>query len=222
VADDLLPLLSERDRERFRGPERRDLPDEDLSLLVVEVPTEQVARTRGVTAAVPAGDGRSLIVVRGGRSYLDWRHVWACGPASAEESRPPDCVQPRPEGAVSHSWPFVDFGPPPAVAPHPSQPHAHVAASRFEVPVRVPGRGVPHVVRLSSQWPARWRITRVTGVAFEGPLPGAEIRLLDGKAATGVVEMEFAPSTAPWAWIPHVIEVSAENEHLLDSYRRPH
>jgi hypothetical protein len=60
----------------------------------------------------------------------------------------------------------------------------------------------------------------VTGVEFEGRLLGAEIRLLDGKAATGVVEMEFAPSTAPWAWIPPVVEVSAGDEHLLDSYRR--
>ena len=56
---------------------------------------------------------------------------------------------------------------------------------------------------------------------FEGRLPGADIRLLDRNAATGVVEMEIAPSPAPWVWIPPVIEVSAENEHLLDSYRRP-
>jgi hypothetical protein len=61
----------------------------------------------------------------------------------------------------------------------------------------------------------------VTGVQVEGPLPGAEIRLPDGNPATGVVEMEFAPSTAPWVWIPPLIEVSAENEHLLDTYRVP-
>ncbi len=59
----------------------------------------------------------------------------------------------------------------------------------------------------------------MTGVEFEGKLPGEEIRLADNREATGVVEFEFTPGDPPWLWIPHVTEVTEDCQHLLESFR---
>jgi hypothetical protein len=78
-------------------------------------------------------------------------------------------------------------------------------------------------MRIANQWPLQIRITRVSGVDFEGPLPGAEIRLLDTRAATGTIEVEVSSTglgpAADWLADPPIIEVTAANEHLLTPFR---
>lgn len=214
AADDLISLLAEQDPDMFTAPAHEDLHEEDFTLLALKVPDAAVGRTAAVVAVAPADLGRSAIVVRADRSFLDWVHVRLCDPTG-------DCLEPRSQRAISHHWPFVEFGPQPAEGASPWESKTRAVGSRFEVPVRLTGRGVPHTIRATNQWPARWRITAVRGVDFEGTVPGVEIRLADTEASTGVVEFAFDPFSPPWLWIPPVLEVSDGNEHLLESFGRP-
>jgi hypothetical protein len=221
AADDLMPLLTERDPNLFGKP--LHLVDPNFSLLVVKVPNAAIVRTRGIIAAVPVGDSRSAIVVRGERSYLDWIHMRRCD-STSDRGRAASygCVEPRTDRPVPHNWPYVEFGEPVPSSNTNLPDHRYGRSVHFEVPVHTPGHGTPHIVRAADEWPATWRIARVSGVEFEGKLPGAEIRLPDGREATGVVEFEFtaaAPVDLPWVWVPHVIEVAQANEPLLEPFR---
>jgi len=221
AADDLMALLTARNPTAFTAAPQ-PLSGEDPSLLVVKVPNAAIPQTQGVIAAVPIDGSRSVIAVRGGRSYLDWTRMRRCrwtidwnGPSSYR------CAEPRRDRPVPQNWPYVEF----SDVPSPSETapdHAYDWSVRYAVPVRTPGLGVPHIVRTANEWPATWRIVRVDGVEFEGALPAEEIRLPDTRAASGVVELEFtapAPNDLPWVWLPHVIEVAHDNEHLLESFR---
>jgi hypothetical protein len=217
AADDLMALLTERDPKRFtEAPPRFFTPD--FSLLVIKVPPDMVAATRGVVFAAPASDGCAAVVVRGVR-YLDWTRMRRCGRIH-QEGTPTgyNCMQPRTDRPLPHNWPYVEFG-----DPLPPEAVGDTSGVRYLVPVRTPGSGVAHIVRLPDQWPSTWRIVRVTGVQYAGALPGAEIRLPDNREESGVIEFEFAgalPRDLPWVWLPHVIEVAQQNEHLLAPFRR--
>lgn len=224
AADDLMPLLTERDPHRFTQPSHH-LVDADFSLLVAKVPHTSISTAHGVVAAVPVDDSRSAIVVRSERTYLDWigmrRCTWTSDEAPATSYR---CTGPRMDRPLPYNWPYVEFADaaPLSAARPPDQ--ANDWSVRYEVPVRTPGRRDPHIVHLTNEWPATWRIVRVSGVEFEGELPGVEIRLPDTRAAAGVVELEFiaaVPVDLPWVWLPHGIEVTQDNEHLLEPLRSP-
>jgi hypothetical protein len=61
----------------------------------------------------------------------------------------------------------------------------------------------------------------VTGVEFEGQLPGPEVRLRDEHESTGSMEIEVTrpgPDRDRWNLL-RLVEVTQENEHLLEPFR---
>jgi hypothetical protein len=213
-------LLTERDPQRFIAPPPY-LRDPSFSLLVIEASADVISKTRGIIASVPSGNSRSTIIVRSERPYLNWARMRRCAWTSdGDRHRAYGCAQPRMDRPLPHNWPYVEFG---DLLPTDLAGGAEPQRARFEVPVHTPGSGVPHIVRTPNRWPASWQIVRVTGVECEGTIPGPEIRLPDNREQTGVVELEFdglTPRDLPWVWLPHVIEVAQENEHLLEPFRR--
>ncbi len=214
AADDLMSLATARDPNIFAPPAH--LVDPDFSLLVAKVADATIPRLRDLVAAIPVGGGRSIAVVRGDRPYLDWLRMRRCGWSHGEGPPSVDgCAAPAIDASLPHNWPYVRFG-----DPIPWQRNAtdEAATVVYQVPVHTPGRGRAHVVRLPSEWPATWAITRVSGVDFTGTLPGAEIRLTDQRAASGIVELTFTsplPGDLPWVWRPHGSEVDEEQADLL-------
>jgi hypothetical protein len=87
------------------------------------------------------------------------------------------------------------------------------------------GTGEPHWLRVQQLWPLDIRIREVSGVAFDGTVPGPEVRLSNDHPGAGSVEVEIEAHTIgpnPFIEQPPVIEVTAENEHLLDAFRHGH
>jgi hypothetical protein len=218
AADDLLPLLTERDPQAFSTPP--PLLNQDFSLLVMKAPNALLSRTYGVLVAVPVDGSQSAIVVRSERSYLDWIHMRRCRWTSdTAHSVSYSCWEPRTDQPLPHNWPYVEFAARSPIADPPQPPDGSL---HFEIPVHAPGRGITHIVRTANEWPTTWRIARVSGVEFEGDLPAAEIRLPDRREATGVVEIEYTGwlfGDLPWCWLPHMMEVTQDNEHLLEPFR---
>ncbi len=222
AADDLLPLLADYDPNLFTEPSR-PLSNENFSLLVVRVPNAAMSRASGVIAAVPVDASMSAIVVRSERSYLDWIHMRQCS-WTTYSGRPAsyDCRQPRTDQPLSHGRPWVELSNASSLSNVGVPAPAPDRSIHFEVPVHTPGRGMPRIVRATSEWPSTWRIARVSGVEFEGELPGVELRLPDRREADGVMEFEYTaglPGDEPWVWVPHVMEVTQDNEPLLEPFR---
>ncbi|TMB48181.1 MAG: hypothetical protein E6J56_25585 [Deltaproteobacteria bacterium] len=154
AADDLLSLLTERDPKAFIEPPAR-LPNADSSLLVVKVPTAMIGATQGVIGAVPTDGSRSAIIVRGEATYVDWRDLRRC--SWSGQSTTYRCVAPQTDQPIPHNWPFVEFG---EATPWPDDQHilrASDAKLHFEVPVHTPGRGSPHIMRATDEWPLTQR-----------------------------------------------------------------
>jgi hypothetical protein len=63
----------------------------------------------------------------------------------------------------------------------------------------------------------RERAHHVTGVEFEGQIPGRYIRVLDYQASSGYAEFDVTgvAGTHPLNWLRHFIEVTDDNAHLL-------
>ena len=81
-----------------------------------------------------------------------------------------------------------------------------------------PGHNATHLIRVGGISPEEdWKITRVTGVEFEGQIPGTQIRVLDHQASSGYAEFEVngVAGAHPWNWLRHFIEVTNDNAHLL-------
>jgi len=62
-------------------------------------------------------------------------------------------------------------------------------------------------------------ISRVSGIPFQGALPGPDVELLDTRQATGTLEVQvssdgFGPASE-WLEDPPLVEVTAANQHLL-------
>jgi hypothetical protein len=86
------------------------------------------------------------------------------------------------------------------------------------------GTGEPHWVRASDIWPLRIRLRQVSGVSFDGSVPGPEVRLTNDRPGSGTLEVEVsADGVGPdsdWLEEPPLIEVTAANEHLLELFRQ--
>jgi hypothetical protein len=61
---------------------------------------------------------------------------------------------------------------------------------RYTVNVVTDGLQTPHVIRAVPEWPANWEIRTVSGLEYEGQLPGMEIRLLNHRVERGTIELE--------------------------------
>ena len=218
AADDLAGLLTARDPNLFAEPAPL-LADPNFSLLVMKVPDAAAARMPNVIAAVPIGGGRSAVVVRGERSYLDWSRMRRCSSTGAAGAGVYACSEPVRDRALPHNWPYVPFG---AAQPADGSDRTDDAGTVYTVPVYTPGRGEAHVVRAASEWPSTWRIVRVSGVEFTGELPANEIRLSDRQRASGVVEFElrsYVGGDLPWVWRPHTVEVDEADGAVLRALR---
>src|SRR5262249_25150701 len=140
AADDLLPLLTDRDPALFEDA-TGTLTRQPFTLLVLKPPS----------ALRP-------IVVRGERTFLDWTHVRRC--SRTRESQYPagyHCERPGTAHSLIHKWPFVEFE---EVGPM-GDANERPAGVRFEVPVDTPGRRIAHFIRVPSEWPSTWRISKV-------------------------------------------------------------
>ena len=155
-------------------------------------------------------------------SYLDRTHLRTCYLESCDDESTADrCTEREPDQPVSHRPPY--FG----INKHkPDRPGEIAANSRsgryctlFLVPLHTFGSGVPHMVRVIDQWPLHLRISQVSGIPFQGALPGPDVELLDTRQATGTLEVQvssdgFGPASE-WLEDPPLIEVTAANQHLL-------
>jgi hypothetical protein len=206
-----LPLLAAMDPKLFGEPEHAAVTT--WSLLSFMVEPSVVPRTAGVELTFPVDQSQSAMVVRA-PSYLDRAHLRVCRPATCGgELAPERCTGRNTEAPLRHQWPFLDV---------PSADECTV----FSIPVHTPGSHVPHVVRIVDHVYAGLRIRRVNGVTFTGDLPGAEVRLADDHESTGSIEIEVGPagfladSFRPGE--PALIEVTADNEQLLEPLRKNH
>jgi hypothetical protein len=198
------------------------------SLLPLMVEPAEVARTEGVVLTFAVSRSRSAIVVRA-PSYLDRTHVRTCyATECGGEPLAGSCAERQPDQPLRRRPPYfqVDRD----ALPVPGKAFGNAAAGRRDctwssIPLHTSGSGVTHIVRVLDEWPWHLRIRRVSGADFEGPLPGAEVRLVDTRESTGTLEIEAScdrrvPGLDCWLEDPPLIEVTAANEHLLEPFRR--
>ncbi len=211
--------VSMLDPNIFDAPQ--DVRDDGWSLLALIVEPPLVERTEGVWFSFPVHGSRSAMVVRA-PSYLDRTHLRTCYLGSCDDEPTADrCTEREPDQPVSHRPPY--FG----INKHkPDRPGEIAANSRsgryctlFLVPLHTFGSGVPHMVRVIDQWPLHLRISQVSGIPFQGALPGPDVELLDTRQATGTLEVQvssdgFGPASE-WLEDPPLVEVTAANQHLL-------
>ena len=197
------------------------------SLIAIIVDPAIAARTRDVVARVDTPDRRAALVVRAA-SVLDRSRLRTCYAHSCDEQIDPErCITRNPEATVQHDRPYfpVDKREMPAPGALPSyQPPGRTYCIRFFVPLRMSGSAEPHWLRVSQIWPFRIRISQVSGVAFDGTVPGAEVRLTNDRPGSGTLEVEVsAHGVGPdsdWLEEPPVLEVTPAHEQLLEPFRR--
>jgi hypothetical protein len=201
--------------------EQRSVGDDRSSLLALMVEPAAVARTEGVALTFPISAWRSALVVRA-PSYLDRTRVRTCYTATCGEAPPQDrCTQRQPDRPLRHVQPFFRVDGDSSWTPFGSAMGQQYCAV-FLIPLHTSGVHVPHIVRAVEPWPLQVRIRRVAGVDFEGELPSMEVRLLDDREATGVMEVEVSSdgfAHSYWLEDPPLLEVTAANEHLLEPFR---
>jgi hypothetical protein len=204
------------------------MPDETtLSVLNMIVDPTVAAITPDVLMRVDTPRGEAAIVIRS-TSVLDRARLRTCYSRSCDEPIDPRrCTTRNAHGPVRHDRPYfpvVDVEVPAAASPTTSQPSGPPYCIRFFVPVRMSGNGEPRWLRVPGLWPLQARIRQVTGVAFEGTLPGPEVRLIDDRATTGIIEVEASAHRigpeSDWLEQPPLLEVGPANEMLLEPYRR--
>ena len=239
AADTVLALVASLDPNLFGRPAFPVEPD--FSLLLLKTPHAAAARTKGLVAVVPVDRLRTAIVVREDRSFVDWPHAVICRTARGQPSTPRDCIRMLPDAPLLHIGSYVAIGTldsPPSDSrlrgeehfdrpswrwPEPrdgARPDGNTPPALYvTVPVRTPGRGIPHILRGGGVMPEEtWRIWNVDHVEFEGDLPGSQIRFPDTGASSGVIDVEVRGigDHPPWEWLRHFIEVTEENAHLLE------
>lgn len=203
----VLPLLAAEDPDLFKEAEY--VSGTGWSLLTLTVDRAVAAQTQGILVTAPISGSMSSIAVRA-PSYLDRMHLRTCplaecgGDVIAER-----CTERALKRPLRHEWPFLE---------NPA-PRELTQCVIFSIPVRTSGSGVPHVVRVIGRAAGELRVRRVTGVDFEGELPGLEVRLLDQRESAGTLEIELHPSEPFYLGEPPLIEVAADNEHLLTRFR---
>jgi hypothetical protein len=209
----------------FFGPPT-PVVDAGWSLLALMVDPSVAARSEDVVLSFPISRSRSAIVVRA-PSYLDRTRLRTCYSVACDrEPDPGACTERQPALAPAHLPPFfhVDRQEKPVPGEGSSYPPGGWQyCIRFSMPIRTPGTGVPHLVRAIDQWPLQARITKVSGVDYEGELPGVEVRLTDQRESSGVLEVEVSSDGpgpgADWLADPPLIEVGLGNQHLLEPFR---
>lgn len=217
-------LLATLDPALFDDPQ--PAPEVDWSLLALQVDADVVPRSEGVMLSFPLGR-RAAMVVRA-PTFLDRRRLRTCYARTCDA--PPEtvkCVMRRPKLPLRHDPPYFAVNRAESLRAGQSfsyQPIGNTYCITFTVPVRTPGAGVAHLLRVVEQWPLTLQITRVRGVEYEGDLPAAEIRLPDRQPGEGVIDVrvvgEGLGADADWLEDPPLIEVTAGNEHLLEPFRR--
>jgi len=196
------------------------------SVLAMIVDPAVAARTRDVLMRVDTPAGDAAIAIRS-TSVLDRARLRTCYAGSCDEPIDPRrCTTRNPHGLVRHDRPYFPVDTVEAPAPSrllSSQVPGATYCVRFFVPVRMSGTGESHWLRVPQLWPLRARIRHVTGVSFEGALPGPEVRLSNDRRETGTVEVEASGHgigpESDWLEQPPLIEVDTANEMLLEPYR---
>ena len=207
-------MVAHLDPNLFGAPQPAVNPGWSLLALLLE--PAAVARTQGVVLTFPVMASRAAVVVQA-PSYLDRTRVRTCSTACGGEPQPQDCNERMPNQPLQHRSPYFQLT---NAADAGSPPEARGCIVVF-VPLRTLGTGVPHFVRVSDEWPLQSHIRRVSGVEFEGPLPGPEVRLRDEHQSTGSMEIEVTqpgPDRDRWN-VLRLIEVTQANEHLLEPFR---
>jgi hypothetical protein len=218
------PVIATLDPNLFGQWERAADPGRSLLALMVEAAV--VPRTEGLVLTFPIDRSRSAIVV-GAPSYLDRTHLRTCySVACGEGFSAENCTERQPEKPLRHWTPYFALDKAESEAPGKMfsyQPTGNKYCVLFSVPLHTSGSRVPHIVRVADLWPLRTRIVGVTGVDFEGELPGSEVRLVDDRESTGSLEVEITRDglgpDSDWLQNPPLIEVTASNEHLLEPFR---
>jgi hypothetical protein len=201
--------------------------DAMASVLTMIVDPEIAARARDVLVHMETPRGQAAVALRSA-SVLDRARLRTCYARSCDEPIDPRrCTTRHPQGLVRHDRPYfpVDTVDVPASgSPLSFQPPGATWCVRFFVPVRTSGSGEPHWLRVPQLWPLHVRIRQVTGVSFEGALPGLEVRLNNDERGTGTVEVEASAHgigpEADWLEQLPLLEVGAANEVLLEPYRQ--
>jgi hypothetical protein len=211
------------------GTEPPMVDDRTPAVLAMIVDAETAALARDVVVRTDTTGGQVAIAVRSS-SLLDRARLRTCYADSCDEPIDPRwCVPRNPRGPLQHDRPYFPVGPIDVVDVPTHEPAAfrHPTSTwcvRFLVPVRTTGSGEPHWLRVPQLWPLQVRIRDVTGVAFDGALPGPEVRLGNDAQATGTIEVEVSAHglgpDARWLEQPPLLEVTAANEALLEPYRR--
>ncbi|HEY3499356.1 MAG TPA: hypothetical protein VGK73_31925 [Polyangiaceae bacterium] len=215
-----LPVRSTHQLERTVVSEAPRRAYRDRSLVVVKGPRSDIEGQPDVLFSVPAAGG-VVVGVLESKPFLKKSESEACFFESAG-TEPVFCRETRPDAAIDYEPPYLSrFGE--LVRPLPPGWFAE-ASLRWRVAVRTDGRGEPHVIRALDTWPARFRITRVEGVAFEGSLPAREVRLLDRIAESGHIEFSGSAYRLGTKYVAGgvadpFVEVRAASSRVLDSLR---
>jgi hypothetical protein len=212
------------DPHLFADPPRA--ADATSSLLAIIVDRGIAARTHDVLMRRDTPSGDAAVLIRS-LSVMDRARIRACSARSCGDPVDPErCTTRDPDGLMRHSAPFFPIeGADAARAGEPASDPERAATYcvRVFIPLRMSGTGEAHWLRVENDWPLDIRIQRIDGVPFDGTVPGPEVRLSNDHRATGTVELEIeahAIGPNPFIEQPPVIEVTAENEHLLDGFRR--
>ena len=219
----LQAMIASLDPDVFTDPPMVDDPTPSLLAMIVDPVV--AARARDVLMRVDTPADQAAIAVRS-TSVLDRARLRTCYARSCDEPIDPRrCTTRDPQGLVRHDRPYfpVDKAEPPPGRLSSFQPPDATYCIRFFVPVRTSGTGDPHWLRVPELWPLDLRIRQVTGVSFEGALPGPEVRLRNDRRETGTVEVEASAHgigpESDWLEQPPLIEVGTANEMLLELYR---
>jgi hypothetical protein len=197
------------------------------SVLALIVDPTMAARIPGVLMRVDTPAGEAAIAVRSA-SVLDRARLRTCYARSCDEPIDPRrCTTRNPRGLLRHDRPYFPVNELDGADSGSSARFRPIGATwcvRFFVPVRMSGAGEPQWLRVPDLWPLHTRIREVTGVAFEGPLPGPEVRLSNDARASGTVEVEVSAHgvgpEADWLEQPPLLEADAAHEMLLEPFRR--
>jgi hypothetical protein len=161
-------------------------------------------------------------------SVLDRARLRTCYAGSCVEPIDPRrCTTRNSQGLVRHDRPYFPVDTVESPAPGRLLSYQVPGATycvRFFIPLRMSGTGGPHWLRVPELWPLHVGIRQVTGVSFEGVLPGPEVRLNNDERATGIVEVEASAHgigpESDWLEQPPLLDVGTANEVLLEPYRQ--
>ncbi len=218
-------MIASLDPALFHDPPPRR--DSTLSLVALLVDPAIAARTRDVLVRLDRPGGESALAILSA-SVLDRSRLRTCYARSCDQEIDPErCTTRNPGAMVQHDRPYfpvdkIEFPAPGRLLSY--QPPGGTYCVRFFIPLRMSGSGEPHWLRVSEIWPLRIRIRQVSGAAFDGTVPGPEVRLINDRPGSGILEVEISSRgigpDSDWLEEPPLIEVTPANEHLLELFRQ--